>query len=101
MEPTEGVQALARPNKALRLRRVSSLVFGTWCALFVLVVARVTAEVPADLLARLEESPQSNPTNRTTVGDDLATDGRSYDSWRAQHDSNVRPPGPQPDALSN
>ena len=50
MEPTEGVQALARPNKALRLRRVSSLVFGTWCALFVLVVARVAAEVPADLL---------------------------------------------------
>ncbi len=29
------------------------------------------------------------------------TAGRFEIFWRAQHDSNVRPPGPQPDALSN
>ena len=30
-----------------------------------------------------------------------STGGRLCGRWRAQHDSNVRPPGPQPDALSN
>ena len=58
-------------------------------------------EVPADLLARLAESHRSLTRRRTAGGEELATTGRSYDSWRAQHDSNVRPPGPQPDALSN
>ncbi len=58
-------------------------------------------EVPADLLSRLSNSPQSPPTYETATGDELATDGRHSIFWRAQHDSNVRPPGPQPDALSN
>ena len=51
-------------------------------------------EVPADLLARLE-SPQSDPTYETAADRDPATDGRSKEIWRAQHDSNVRPSGPQ------
>ncbi len=58
-------------------------------------------EIPADLLARLDESPQSPPSKKTAGGAKLLTAGHSKGSWRAQHDSNVRPPGPQPDALSN
>ncbi len=58
-------------------------------------------EVPADLLSRLSNSPQSPPSEETAGGAASLTAGHFYGSWRAQHDSNVRPPGPQPDALSN
>ncbi len=58
-------------------------------------------EIPADLLARLDESPQSPPSKKTAGGAKSLTAGHSKGFWRAQHDSNVRPPGPQPDALSN
>ncbi len=58
-------------------------------------------EVPADLIARLGNSPQSLPTRETADGAFPLTVGRIEGFWRAQHDSNVRPPGPQPDALSN
>ena len=57
-------------------------------------------EVPADLLSRLE-SPESPPSlgwdSRPLVGEASDSEGL----WRARHDSNVRPLGPQPSALSN
>ncbi len=58
-------------------------------------------EVPADLLARLNESRQSPPSKEMADGATSLTTGHFEGFWRAQHDSNVRPPGPQPDALSN
>ena len=52
---------------------------------------------PADL-----ESPPWIPPREETADAALPlTAGRFDTFWRAQHDSNVRPPGPQPDALSN
>ena len=58
-------------------------------------------EVPPDLLARLGESHQSPTTTEAAAGSLSLTDGRYEEIWRAQHDSNMRPSGPQPDALSN
>ena len=58
-------------------------------------------EVPADLLARLDEqSPHTPPTwldagLGTDEGHDVSTDVSSG-TWRARHDSNVRPLGSQP-----
>ncbi len=57
-------------------------------------------EVPADLMARLE-SPESPPTFVGAPDAPNATLREYGGSWRAQHDLNVRPPGPQPGALSN
>ena len=58
-------------------------------------------EIPADLLARLEDSPQSPPTYDEADGGTRPTIRHGEGTWRARHDSNVRPPGPQPGALSN
>ncbi len=44
---------------------------------------------------------RSPPGKKTAGGAKSLTAGHSKGFWRAQHDSNVRPPGPQPDALSN
>ncbi len=57
-------------------------------------------EVPADLMARLE-SPESPPTFDAASDAHLATPREHGGSWRAQQGSNLRPPGPQPGALSN
>jgi len=60
-------------------------------------------EVPADLLARLvaDESHQSPTTTEKAGSPTLVTPGHYTEIWRAQQDSNLRPSGPQPDALSN
>ena len=52
-------------------------------------------EVPPELLARLRESQKSPTTNETAAGSLSLTDGRYEGIWRAQHDSNMRPSGPQ------
>ncbi len=56
-------------------------------------------ELPADLLARLapESDPTVTPLDDTADGASRLTAGRIDGIWRAQHDSNVRPPGPQPE----
>ena len=69
--------------------------------------------VPADLLARLQKRPHSDPSlvevgsmgERGTASSSAQVRGAAMlsgdEDWRAQHDLNVRPPGPQPGALSN
>ncbi len=58
-------------------------------------------EMPADLLARLAPSHQIPTTSPAVDFGEHATHWNSVGNWRAQHDSNMRPSGPQPDALSN
>ncbi len=59
-------------------------------------------EVPADLLARIpSESHQSPTTPEEVAYREPASGWDAEGNWRARHDSNVRPPGPQPGALSN
>jgi len=55
-------------------------------------------ELPCDVLAKLVES-QGSP--KTWISEVRDADANPAESWRAQHDSNMRPSGPQPDALSN
>jgi len=72
-------------------------------------LVRRQGEVPADFLARL--LPETASTAADGAGDSTAArDGErgvaqhpvgAEENWRAQHDSNMRPSGPQPDALSN
>ena len=57
-------------------------------------------EVPADLLARID-SPQSPPSMETAESGFRPTLGRYDDIWRAGRDSNPRPSGSKPDALSS
>ncbi len=52
-------------------------------------------EAPADFLARLHESPQSPPSHEHADGDEFVSDRNDGSFWRARHDSNVRPSGPQ------
>ncbi len=63
-------------------------------------------ELPCDVLAKLVESQGSPKKWFDEVRDaDIVAAAKSAtdeaDRWRAQHDSNMRPSGPQPDALSN
>jgi hypothetical protein len=54
-------------------------------------------EVPADLLARLvaAESHQSPTTTEKAGSPSSVTPGHYAEIWRAQHDPNMRPSGPQ------
>ena len=64
-------------------------------------VALGLGEIPADLLARLAESPQSPPTFEEADEDAIATSENAEAIWRAGRDSNPRPSGSKPDALSS
>ena len=58
-------------------------------------------EIPADLLARLDESPQSPPSKKTAGGAKSLTASRHRGFWGGRGESNPRPPGPQPGALTS
>ena len=57
-------------------------------------------ELPADVLARLDR-PQTDPTPEAAEAQEAVSNWTSKETWRARHDSNVRPPVPQTGALSN
>jgi hypothetical protein len=72
------------------------------------LLVRRRGEVPADFLARLAETAPTALDGagilRDAPDEERGTAQHPVGAkkiWRAQHDSNMRPSGPQPDALSN
>jgi integrase len=64
-------------------------------------IALELGEIPADLLARLADSPQSPPTFEDAEEEVITTSEIVGEIWRAGRDSNPRPSGSKPDALSS